>query len=108
MENKRKKLNNGEWNNDCEYQDILQLNKNLKDFMKEALHIELKYKEKQEQIFYPNDPNSHQDWWGEVRRERTNHIDGLFYSTEEAVDTAYNEMEAQMSMFKAFDYMLSN
>ena len=96
MENKRKKLNNGEWNNDYEYQDILQLNKKLKRFYERSI------------TFYPNDPNSHQDWWGEVRRERTNHIDGLFYSTEEAVDTAYNEMEAQMSMFKAFDYMLSN
>lgn len=44
MENKRVKLNNGEWSNDDknkEYQKVIELNKNLKDFMKEVLVVEL-------------------------------------------------------------------
>ena len=47
MENKRVKLNNGEWSNDDknkEYQKVIELNKNLKDFMKEVLVVELIYK----------------------------------------------------------------
>ncbi len=103
MENKRVKLNNGEWSNDVmnkEYQQIIELNKNLKDFMKEALEVELRYKEFCELMEYPNDPNNHCDWWGDVIQERSYEIDGLFYPTEEAVIEAYEKAKAEMIMFK--------
>ena len=103
MENKYIKLNNGEWTNDDknkEYQEVMELNKNLKDFMKEALEVELRYKEFRELMDYPDDPNSHRDWWGEVRRERSYEIDGLFYPTEEAVRKVYEDTLKEMIMFK--------
>ena len=103
MENKRVKLNNGEWSNDDknkEYQKVIELNKNLKDFMKEVLVVELRYKEFRELMDYPDDPNNHCDWWGDVIQERSYEIDGLFYPTEEAVRKAYEEAKAEMIMFK--------
>tara|TARA_B100000768_G_C11128975_1_gene310912 strand:+ start:378 stop:746 length:369 start_codon:yes stop_codon:yes gene_type:complete len=103
MENKRVKLNNGEWSNDVknkEYQKVIELNENLKDFMKEVLEVELRYKEFCELMDYPDDPNNYRDWWGEVRQERRYEIDGLFYPTEEAVRKAYEVSKAEMIMFK--------
>ena len=102
MENKYIRLNNGEWSNDVnnkEYQKVIELNKNLKDFMKEVLEVELRYKEFREIMDYPDDPN-HRDWWGKVRQERSYEIDRLFYPTEEAVREAYEEAKAEMIMFK--------
>ncbi len=103
MENKRVKLNNGEWTNDDknkEYQKVMELNKNLKDFMKEVLEVELRYKEFRELMDYPDDPDNHRDWWGEVIQERCYEIDGLFYPSEEAVRKAYEEAKVEMIMFK--------
>ena len=103
MENKRVKLNNGEWSNDDknkEYQEIIKLNLQLKSFMKEVLEVELRYKEFQELMEYPDDPNSHIDWWGKVRLQKIYEIDGLFYPTEEAIRKAYEEAKAEMFMFK--------
>lgn len=103
MENKRIRLNNGEWSNDVknkEYQEIIKLNLHLKSFMKEVLYVELEYKEFRELMDYPDDPNNHRDWWGKVKLQKINEIDGLFYPTEEAVRKAYEEAKAEMIMFK--------
>jgi len=103
MENKRIKLNSGEWCNDDknkEYQEIIELNLYLKNFMKETLEVELRYKEFRELMDYPNDVNNHTDWWGQVRTQRNNEIDGLFYSSKEAVTKAYEETKSEMFMFE--------
>jgi hypothetical protein len=94
------KLNNGEWSNDVnnkDYKKVIELNKNLKEFMKEVLEIELQYKEFCEML---DPPKIATPFWTIIRKRRSDEIDRLFYPTEEAVKKAYEDAKSEMYMFK--------
>ena len=94
------KLNNGEWTddvNDKGYKEIVKLNTELKNFMKEVLEIELRYKEFCEML---NPPKIATPFWTIVRKRRSDQIDKLFFPTEEAVRQAYKDANSEMYMFE--------